>query len=167
MPGSPDPVLGSDALTLAVACALAALVAAAPYGFRGSLPRPAVLAVGGGAVYACLCLAVWALARLVTVGLPAAAVERPATLAVVLLLNGFVIALQVAIPYYAYARWRFVAPLAGAFAATVAVLVLFLNVNGETDPVGLYPFVFGPPLVVAICVLALAEGAVRRVLLAG
>ncbi|NEU57138.1 hypothetical protein [Halorussus sp. MSC15.2] len=167
MPGSPDPVLGSDALTLGVACFFAALAAAAPYWFPAPRPRPATFAVGGGAVYAASCLAVWAVARLATVGLPSAASEQPATLGVVLALNAVVIALQVAIPYYVYARWRFVAPLAGAFAATVAVLVLFLNVNGETDPVGLYPFVFGPPLVVATCILALAEFGVRRFLLAG
>ncbi|WP_276282020.1 hypothetical protein [Halorussus caseinilyticus] len=165
MPGTPDPVLGSDALTLAVASAVGALVATLPYGFRESLPRPAVLAIGGGAAYATFCLAVWAGARLATVGLPSAALDQPGTFAVVLTLNFLVVGLQVAIPYYCYAGWRFVAPLAGAFAGTVVVLFLFLGVNGETDPIALYPLVFGPPVVVAICILALAEFGVRRFLL--
>ncbi|WP_276301276.1 hypothetical protein [Halorussus lipolyticus] len=167
MPGTPDPVLGSDALTLAVACFVGALVATVPYGFRESLPRPALLAVGGGAVYAVFCLAVWAGARLATVGFPPAAADRPATLAVVVVLNALVIGAQVAVPYYLYARFRFVAPLVGAFAATVAVLVLFLGVGGETDPIALYPLLFGPLLVAAICLLGLAEFGVRRFLLAG
>ncbi|MFC7080155.1 hypothetical protein [Halorussus caseinilyticus] len=132
-------MLGSDALTLAVASAVGALVATLPYGFRESLPRPAVLAIGGGAAYATFCLAVWAGARLATVGLPSAALDQPGTFAVVLTLNFLVVGLQVAIPYYCYAGWRFVAPLAGAFAGTVVVLFLFLGVNGETDPIALYP----------------------------
>jgi hypothetical protein len=167
MPGTPDPVLGSDALSLAVACFVGALVAAVPYGFRESLPRPGVLAVGGGLAYAVVCLAAWALARIATIGVPFQASEQSGLIAVLLALNVLVIGSQVAIPYYLYASYRFVSPLAGAFVATVFVLTVFLGVGGETDPIVLYPVLFGPILVVGIALLAFAEFCIRRFLLAG
>ncbi len=167
MPGSPDPVLGSDALTLAVACVVGALVATAPYGFRESLPRPVAFGIGGGAVYAVLCLAAWAGARLVTDAFVAGMAADPATLLGWTLAGAVVLGAQAAIPYYLYARWRLVVPLAALFVVTVLILPPFLGVRGESDPIGLYVLVFGPMFAILTALVGLAEFGVRRVLLAG
>lgn len=167
MPGSPDPVLGSDALTFAVACALAALVASLPYGFRKSLPRPIAFGIGGGAVYAALCLAAWAGARAVTDAFVAGMAADPATLLGWTLAGAVVLGAQAAIPYYLYARWRLVVPLAALFVVTVLILPPFLSVRGESDPLGLYVLVFGPLLALLTALVGLAEFGVRRFLLSG
>jgi len=167
MPGTPDPVLGNWSLTYAVASIVGTVVAVGPYALRENLPAPAAFSLAGGLTYALFCLGVWAGARVATIGFPVAASDRPGLLAVVLGLNALVLGSQVAVPYYLYVRSRFVAPLVGAFAATVLVLTLFLSVGGETDPVALYPVLFGPISVIGIGLLVLAEFGVRRLLLGG
>jgi len=163
MPGTPDPALGSEALTLAVACAAGALVASVPVALRERLSAPLTLALAGGLAYAAISLGAWAGARIATDTFPTASAR-------VWLLVGAASAIvligHAAIPYYAYARWRLVAPLAGLFAATVLVFSVFLRVGGESDPLAIYPF-FGAAVVAGLCVLGLAEAGVRRFVLGG
>ncbi|WP_134670512.1 hypothetical protein [Halorussus marinus] len=163
MPGTPDPALGSEALTVAIACGAGAFAAAMPFAVRERLPAPWAFAVGGGLAYAAVSLGVWAGARFVTDLFPTA------TARVWLLVGGataVVLVGHAAIPYYAYARWGLVAPLAGLFGATALVWYLFLRVGGESDPLAIYPF-FGAAVVAGLCVLALVEAGVRRLIVAG
>ncbi|WP_132060394.1 hypothetical protein [Halorussus amylolyticus] len=159
MPGTPDPVLGSDALTLAVACASGALATAVPHVLRERLPAPSRVALVGGLGYAAACLAAWAGARFAT---GAWATATPRIWALVISAGVVVLSAQAAIPYYLYARWRLVGPLAGLFAVTTLVVDIFLHVRGETDPLGLYALFFGPVVVVTIGVLGAVELGVRR-----
>lgn len=167
MPGTPDPVLGSDALTVAVACLAGAVVAFAPLVFRPSLDRPAALAVGGGVAYALLTLGAWAGARLVADAFVSEMTAGPAVFLGWTLAGAVVLGAQAAIPYYCYARWRLVAPLVALFVVTVLVLYAFLGVRGESDPLGLYVLLFGPLLVIGTCLVCLAEFGVRRFLVGG
>ncbi|WP_115863301.1 hypothetical protein [Halorussus litoreus] len=169
MPGTPDPVLGSRLLTVAVAALLGAAVALAPvflsFALRESRAGPTALAVAGGLAYALLCLGAWAGARLATDAFVSSMVADPLTL-VGWLLGGLVVfGAQAGIPYYLYARWRLVVPLAALFGATVLVLFAFLGVRGESDPLALYVLFFGPMVVLGSSVLALAEFGVRRYVL--
>src|SRR6056297_73698 len=85
MPGTPDPVLGSDLLSLTVAAVLAGLAVLGPTllpsALRTSLPRPVTLAVVGGLAYAVVCLGAWAGARLVADAFVSEMVSDPATFA--------------------------------------------------------------------------------------
>ncbi|WP_128475771.1 hypothetical protein [Halorussus pelagicus] len=162
MPGTPDPVLGSDALTFAVACAVGALVAAAPYGFRELLPRSRVVAVGGGLAYAVVCLGAWVGARLATDAFVAGMTADPLTALGWVLAGAIILGAQAAIPYYGYARWRLVVPLAALFAVTALILPPFLSVRGESDPLSLYVILFGPLSVAATALVGVTELAVRR-----
>ena len=167
MPGTPDPVLGNDALTLAVACAVGVLVAAAPLVLQESLPRNTVFAFYGGLAYAVLGLAAWAGARVVT---DAFVDSMTADVGIFLgwtLAAALVLGAQAGIPYYFYARWRLVVPLAVLFVVTVLILPLFLGVRGESDPLALYVIFFGPMLVGGTCLVGLVEFAVRRFALGG
>lgn len=159
MPGTPDPVLGSDALTFAIACATSALVASLPYVLRDRLPTPSRFALGGGIGYALLCLGAWAGARFAT---DAFANATPRLWALVVSVGVVVLGAHAAVPYYIFARWKVVAPLAGLFAATTLVLDVFLRVRGESDPLALYVLFFGPIVVVGLCVLGSLEIGVRR-----
>ena len=157
MPGTPDPVLGSDAFTWVVAGLVGAAVAATPYLVRDRLPAPGRLAIGGGVAYAALCLAVWAGVRAVADAFLSAFLERPSLLVLWLALAGAVLALQAAVPLYLLARKGMVLLLVGLFVATTVTLALFLQVGGETDALVIYPLVFGPALVAATWVAALPE----------
>jgi len=163
MPGTPDPVLGSDALTLAVACAAGALAASVPVARRERLPAPRAFALAGGFAYAAVSLGVWAGARFAT---DSFAIAPPDVWAGVVAIGAAVLAAHAAVPYYAYARWRLVAPLAGLFGATVLILSLFLRVGGESDPLAIYLF-FGVAVVAGLCLLAVVEAGVRRFVLGG
>lgn len=159
MPGTPDPVLGSDALTFAVACATGALVASLPYVIRDRLPTSSRFAIGGGLGYAALCLGAWAGARFAT---STFANATPRLWTLVVAVGALVLGAHAAIPYYLYARWHVVAPLAGLFAVTTLVVDVFLHVRGESDPLGLYALFFGPIVVVGLCVLGSLEIGARR-----
>ena len=162
MPGTPDPVLGNDALTFAVACAVGVFVAAAPVVLRKSLPRHTVLAFYGGLAYASLCLAAWAGARVVTDAFVDGMTADAGTFLGWTLVAAVILGAQAGVPYYLYARWRLVVPLAALFVVTVLILPPFLSVRGESDPLGLYVILFGPLLVGGTCLVGLVEFAVRR-----
>ena len=167
MPGSPDPVLGSDPLTIAVAAFVAGAFAVLPAVFRNRFGEPRGLALAGGLAYAVVCLSAWAGARFVTDAFAAGMTADPATFGAWLLVGALVLGAQAAVPYYCFARWRLVAPLAGLFVVTVLVLPPFLSVRGESDPLALYALIFGPILVGLTGLVALAEYAVRKVALGG
>lgn len=164
MPGTPDPVLGSDALTLLVAVVAAVAVTAVP--FVRDVPADLRLLSLGGLGYATAFLAVWAGARYLTGTFTSSFLEHPLNLAAFLALAGLVLAAQFVVPYYLHARWDMVAPLAGLFVATTVVAYAFLRVNGETDPIGLYALFFGPALIAVTGVLAVLEEGVRRAIAA-
>ncbi|MFC4450226.1 hypothetical protein [Halorussus aquaticus] len=166
MPGSPDPVLGSDALNVGVATLVAGLFVALPYVLRNRFDRRR-LAVVGGLAYAVVCLGAWAGARFVADAFVAGMTADPAVFAGWTLAGAVVLGAQAAVPYYCFARWRLVAPLAALFAVTVLILPPFLSVRGESDPLALYALVFGPLLVGLTCLGGLAEYAVRQVALDG
>jgi len=164
MAGTPDPALGSSALTVAVACVVALAVTATPLILvaRDRLPSPRRLAAVGGLAYALVCLGSWAGARLLTDAFVRSMVEDPPVLAGVLLAGAAVLTLQAAIPLYLYASERLYAPLAALFAVTVLVEWAFLRVRGESDPLGLYALFFGPFVVAGLLVVGGAEVGVRR-----
>lgn len=164
MAGTPDPVLGSEWLTLLVAALAGAAVAGGVLlRVGGGRQQPQLRRLlAGGLAYAVGCLALWAAVR---------AVAEPATFGAYspggffgfLALATVVLGLQFALPVYLYARWRLLAPMVGLFAATALAVYLFLRVGGETDVLWLYAVLFGPAAVGSIAVAALLEGGVRRV----
>lgn len=161
MPGSPDPVLGSMTLTIGVSIILAAVLVALPLLGRSQLVSRR-LALGGGLGYALVCLAAWAGARAVTDAFVSGLIEQPASLVVLVVVGAVVLGVQAAVPIYLYDRWGLVAPLAGLFGATSLILVTFLQVRGESDPLGLYVLVFGPMAIGLLVVVGLGEIAIRR-----
>lgn len=162
MPGSPDPVLGSDALTVVVAAVVAAGVVALPLLRSGARRDPRTDAVGGGVAYACLCIGTWAGVRFLTDSFVSSLFERPLHLAGLLAFAALVFALQAAIPLFLYARYGLASPLAALFGLTTLVLFVFLRVRGESDPLALYVLFFGPLLVGGLVAVALVELGVRR-----
>ena len=169
MPGTPDPVLGSRLLTVGVGSVVGLAAALVPVALSRALGestlRPSLVAVGGGLAYALLCVGAWAGARLATDTFVSGMVADPLTLAGWTLAGVLALGAQAGVPYYLHARWGLVVPLAALFGATVLVLVAFLGVRGESDPLALYALFFGPMVVVGTCVLALAEVGVRRYVL--
>ena len=161
MQGSPDPILGSDALNVGVATLVGACFVGLPYALRSRVTEPRRLALVGGLAYAVVCLGAWAGARLVADAFVGGMVADPGTFLGWILAGALVLGAQAAVPYYCLARWRLVAPLAALFAVTVLVLPPFLSVRGESDPLALYALVFGPLLVGLTCLGGLAEYAVR------
>lgn len=161
MPGSPDPVLGSQLLTHGVASAVGLALVAAVYAARRRIAGDRLSAALVGAGYAAATLAVWAAVRAVTDAVPSGVVEDlPAALAVLtfsfLLLTGFVLATA-----RLYARLGLLVPLVGLFVVTELVWWAFLHVRGETDALGMF-IVFGPVLVVAVLVASGVEYVGRR-----
>lgn len=157
MPGTPDPVLGSDALTFAAAVALGALAASAPFLLRRRFGSPGRFAATAGFAYGTLYVSLWAGARLVADAFDAPGVA-PFALASLALL-----AAQAGVPYYLAARFRLYGPLLGLFATSVLVGYAFLRVRGESDPVGLY-VLFAPVVLAGCSLLGLAELGGRRAL---
>ncbi|WP_435177724.1 hypothetical protein [Halorussus sp. AFM4] len=166
MQGSPDPVLGSDALNVGVAALVGTCFVALPYALRNRVGEPRRLALVGGAAYAVVCLGAWAGARLVADAFVGGMTADPGTVLGWTLAGALVLGAQAAVPYYCLARWRLVAPLAALFGVTVLVLPAFLSVRGESDPLALYALVFGPLLVGLTCLGGLAEYALRSVVVA-
>ncbi|QLG29763.1 hypothetical protein HUG10_19355 (plasmid) [Halorarum halophilum] len=164
MPGTPDPVLGSEAVTFAVACAGAAFVTALPPALRTRLPTARRLALVVGAVSTLLGLGAWAGARLVADAFEPSLFEDPLAFVGLLAVAALALAAQGALPAYLSARWRLYTPLAGLFALTTVPLFAFLRVRGESDPLALWALFFAPLGIVAVLLLALGEVGVRRFL---
>jgi hypothetical protein len=163
MPGSPDPVLGSDVANVGVSILVAGLFVALPYLLRDRLADRRAFALGGGLAYALTCFAAWAGSRVATGAFVAGMTADAGTFLGWSAAALVVLGAQAAIPYYCVARWRLVAPLAALFVVTVLILPPFLSVRGESDPLGLYVLLFGPLLVGLTCLGGLAEYGVRRV----
>lgn len=156
MPGTPDPVLGSDGLTLLVAMSVGVVLGVLPWlwGRRGPLPPVRRLAIAGGAATASLGLASWAGARIASPGDIILASMGAGDAAAVVGLTALVLGLLGALPWYCYGRWGLRSPLLGLVASTTLVIDAFLRVGGETDPIGLFSFLYGPIMIVAIALLA-------------
>lgn len=160
MPGSPDPVLGSEPLTVAAAALLAAVVVGVAVLSRDRLPNPPLVAVAGGLAYGIGCVTLWAGVRAATGAFASSIVENPGVLAVLVVVGTLAIALQAAIPVYLYVSRGIVAPMVALFLATTLVAYLFLRVRGESDPLGLY-VLFSPAVISAVSVLGGLELGVR------
>ena len=161
MPGTPEPVLGSGGLTLAVACVAGAAAVAFPFTFGGRVSGAVALAVGGGLAYAVSCLAVWFSARFSTGGF---ARTEPGDWSGIVVRGVILLGAQAGVTYYSYARWELLAPLGALFVVTVLVILYSLSIGGETDSLVLYAYFFGPILVGGTSLVALAEFAVRLAL---
>lgn len=159
MPGTPNPVLGSERLTLVVGVLVGTIFVILPRTLADYFSDPFVLAVVGGATYALVCLLSWFGAR----GFAGSFASAKSNVwAAALLAGPTVLGAQAAIPYYFYARWEFLAPLAVLFVVTVLLLPPLLSVRGESDPLALYAFFFGPMLIGGTLLVALVEFGVRR-----
>ncbi|MDS0292920.1 hypothetical protein [Halogeometricum luteum] len=161
MAGTPDPVLGSDALTAAVSLlAAAAAVALAARSREAASSRTRALALGGGVGYAVVAVGLWFVVRLVT-GQFAQYSASATQWAGVVLLSTPAVALHAGLALYLHARWEYLSPLVVLFAVTALLAWLFLRVGGETDSLGLYAILFGPAVPLVLLVLAAAEYGVR------
>jgi len=159
MPGSPDPVLGSELLTRLVAVTAATLVVVVAAGPTSGESRRLAAVVGAG--YATICVGCWAGARLLADAFASGMTDAPLSAAGYVLLAAGLLAVQAAVPVYAYRRYGAVVPLLALTAVTYFVVDTFLRVRGETDPLGLYALIFGPLVLVGLGVLVAAELAAR------
>ncbi|WP_058365375.1 hypothetical protein [Haloparvum sedimenti] len=164
MPGTPDPVLGSDAVTLVVAVLLAVATTAAMAWRASRTSRPlrtaTLLGVGHGAIL----VGGWALVRIVAYRFWTAPSAAPWEFLLVVGGGLLVLTLQAAVPFGWLTARGVVSPTVGLAAATALVWFLVLRVGGESDPLGLYALAFGPLVVAALLGLGAAEWAVRRAL---
>jgi len=151
VPGTPDPVLGSDALTLAVALLGAAVVVAVPVllARRDRLPSPPWSALAAGAAYGIGFTLLWA--SVLAVFRP---VDVPTSGYGLIALALVVVGLQAAIPVYSYARRRLVLPLVALLPLTVLVFWLTLHVGGESDGYLLYTVLGGVYVLPGLLALA-------------
>lgn len=159
MPGNPEPVLGSEVLTLGVAFAGAVLLVSLLYTFLEKLPAPIPFALGGGLSYAVICLGIWAGVRYV--GDAFANFGSRASFAGWVLLGALVLGAQAAVALYLYAQQNLLTPLAGLVVLTTVVIFLFLRIGGETDPLALYALFIGPLMIGLLCVIALGEFGIK------
>jgi hypothetical protein len=161
MAGTPDPVLGSDALTAAASLLAAAAAVALAVRSREAASSRA-LALGGGVGYAVVAVGLWFVVRLAAGQF--AQYSAPATeWAGIALLSTAVVALHAGLALYLHARWEYLTPLVVLFAVTALLAWLFLRVGGESDPLGIYAILFGPAVPLVLFVLAAAEYGVRVV----
>lgn len=172
---SPQPLLGSDELTLAVAALLSAALVVLPAvvsARRSHSSRLVPVAIGIG--YAVVCLTLWGVTRSVTgVSLP---IKRGiAPIIAVFSVCSLFLCFNAAIPVYAYRRERLVTPLVWVFLTTTAMLATFFTVPDESgvltyglvplpmtlvtevDPLFVYtgyvPVSLGGMLIVGVCEL--------------
>ncbi|ELZ77381.1 hypothetical protein C455_13630 [Haloferax larsenii JCM 13917] len=160
MPGTPDPVLGSQVLTHIVASVTGLVVVAVVYATRRRLAhdwRPLAL-LGFG--YATVTLSVWTVARLATDALPSGIVDDPVAATGFLAFSFTVLAGFVVAAARLYASRGLLVPLVGLFGVTELVWWSFLHVRGETDALGMFAL-FGPVLVIVLFLAAGTEYAVR------
>ncbi|GAB3420081.1 hypothetical protein GCM10027435_22310 [Haloparvum alkalitolerans] len=167
MPGTPDPVLGSDAATLVASVLLAvATTAAAAWRASGTqrASRPLRTATLLGVAHGAVLVGGWALVRTVAGRFWTAPTAAPGEFLLVVVGGLLVVTLQAAVSLGWLAARGVVSPTVGLAAATALVWFLILRVGGESDPLGLYALAFGPVVVAALLGLGAAEWAVRRAL---
>lgn len=166
MPGTPDPVLGSEALTWGIAFLLSALIVG---GFVYVASRwtnsTVVLTALGAGVYGLFAVGLWAGVRLVFHQFALSPVTEPLQFAWLIVVAGGVIAVYAVIPFYLFARFTFVAPMIGFTAISTFLLFLFLRVGGESDPLGLFGVGFAPVFFGVLIVLGFLEAGVRYVVM--
>lgn len=160
MPGTPDPVLGSNAVTLAAAAAAAVPVGLLPLLVRRRLTvSRETTALLGGAAYGGLCSLLWVLVRLVVA--PHLLPDSPLETLWLVVLSAAVVGLQAALTGYLHDRFRLRLPLAGFYGLTILVLFTCLRVGGESPGYLLYLFVV-PFAVVGLTLLGALELGGRR-----
>ncbi|WP_411966717.1 hypothetical protein [Haloferax sp. YSSS75] len=162
MPGTPDPVLGSQLLTHAVASAVGIVLVGVVYAARERIASERLLPAVLGAVFAAATLAVWGVARVVTDAFPPGVTENPTAMGGVLVFSLLVLAGFVYATARLYARYGLVVPLVGLFGVTELVWWAFLHVRGESDALGMFVF-FGPMFVAVVLLVTGIEYIVRRV----
>ena len=159
MPGTPDPVLGSDALTLAVALlgAVAVVAVLVLLDRHDSLLEPRWSALVAGVTYGVGFTLLWA---------GVLAVFRPHLLpdsgAWLVALAPVVVGLQAAVPVYGYVRWRLVLPMVALLPLTALVFWLTLRVGGESDGYLIYTVFSGVYTLPGLLVLAGIELGVKE-----
>ncbi len=164
MPGTPDPVLGSDPLTLVVAGALSILVVGSFASLVSRSEMSAILLAGiGAAGYGLFATGVWASVRRGFGHITLDPMAEPLAFASLILLAGGLLGVQAAIPFFLYARSGFLAPMVGFVAISTLLLFVFLRVGGETDPLALFGFGFAPFFLGGLLALAALEAGVRYV----
>ncbi|WP_353634538.1 hypothetical protein ABSL23_01830 [Halobacterium sp. NMX12-1] len=159
MPGQPWPVLGSTALTLAVAASAGLVAALATFRAADQPPRRAAALVGVPVAIASLAL--WWVARY-SAAYPFPDYGSLHVLAGWLALAFVVLAAQVGLAAYAFARWRLVAGPVAAFAAVTATWYYFLRIGGETDVLWLWAALAAPVLLAATALTVGIEYGARR-----
>jgi hypothetical protein len=161
MPGTPEPVIGGDLATAALAVAVGALVGVVPL-VVGRRPSPRRYAAVGGLLYTLVLTALWALPRIGVAGLGCSLPADLATCGPFALVGVAVLAGQAAVSLYTYAEYGYVVPLGATVVVTVLLTWTFLRIRGESDPLTLYALFFGPATVGVTGVLGVGEGIVRR-----
>ena len=164
MPGTPESVVGSDPATGIVAVVLAGLVLA---GFLYAASRwdgsAAALAGVGAIGYGLFAAGVWAGVRLAFHHLTVDPTTEPVQFAWLLILAGSLLAVQAAIPFFLYARFRFVLPMVGFAGISAFLFLVFLYVGGESDPLPLFGVGFAPLFLGSLLALGALEAGVRYV----
>jgi len=164
MPGTPDPVLGSDPLTLAIAAILSVLVVSLfVYLVSRSEISAGLLAGIGAAGYGLFMIGVWASVRWGFEHITLDPMADPWTFLWLVSIASGLLAVQAAIPFYLYARFTLVVPMIGFTGVSTLLLFVFLRVGGETDPLALFGFGFAPVFIGGILSLAAIETGVRRI----
>lgn len=161
MPGTPDPVLGSEVLTHGIAVAVGLFLVASVVLIRSRTSRVRRSATLLGIGYAFVTLAVWFGSRVVTDAFPSGFIEDLPAAAGFLVFSAFTLAGFVVAVAWLYARHGLVAPLIGLFGITELVWWAFLHVRGETDALGMF-IMFGPLLMLIVLLFAGLEYAGRR-----
>lgn len=164
MPGTPDPVIGSDAVTIVLAASLALVTVLWPL---RAFPRSAVttrLVPIGSVAYAAVAILLWFGVRAAFYHHVIDPAADPVGFSLIVTVAVIVFALQAAIPLYLYASRGLVVPLVVLAAVTTVLFFTFLRVGGESDPIGLYAFAFGPLVIGILLVGGAFELGVRRAL---
>ncbi|MFP8955014.1 hypothetical protein ACLI4Z_18960 [Natrialbaceae archaeon A-arb3/5] len=165
MPGTPDPVVGSDPVTGIIAASLSVFVIAIFVYIASERDVPAVVLTPIAAMsYGLFAAGLWAGVRVLFHHFALDPLGEPTQFAWLLLVAGGLLAMQAAIPFFLFARFGFVVPVAGFAVISTFLLFTFLRVGGESDPLALFGVGFAPVFIGGVLALALLEAGVRYVL---
>ncbi|ARS91441.1 hypothetical protein [Natrarchaeobaculum aegyptiacum] len=161
MPASPDPVFGSEPLTLGVSLGIPVATVLVSVVVKRGTGRgvTAPIAIGIGAGYAAACLALWLGARVIASSQVLTA--GGSSLAFLIGVGGAFLWAKATAPVWLYGRFHLFGPLFALAIVTTFVVYAFLGVHGETDPLALY-VLFGPFLVAGILLVGVLEWTIRR-----